>query len=177
MPKAYKGSIITYPTGERFWPLEPDLTKIHAVDIAHALSNICRYAGHVSKFYSVAEHSVRVYRLTSKQNKPKAILHDASEAYTSDLVAPLKHLPEFKKFREIEARLEEAIWLRFGLSPFLPEEVDIIDKQLRLNEMRDLKGIDPKKNGRAPFDMIISPWTPERAERTFLECLKKEGLI
>lgn len=175
--KAYKGSIITHPTGERFWPLEPELTKIHAVDIAHALSNICRYAGHVSKFYSVAEHSCRVYQLVSKENKPHAILHDASEAYTSDLVAPLKYLPEFTGFRKIEAKLEEAIWLRFGLAPYLPEEVDLIDKKLRQNEMRDLKGIEPKLNGKPPIDMVISPWTPERARKTFLKCLEKEGLI
>lgn len=175
--KAHKGSIITYPTGERFWPLEPDLAKIHAVDIAHSLSNICRYAGHVNKFYSVAEHSCRVYQLVSKENKPHAILHDASETYTSDLVAPLKYLPEFKKFRDIEANLEYAICLRFGLSPVLPKEVDIIDKHLRQNEMRDLKGITPKKNGRALIDMTISPWTPARAEKEFLKCLAKEGLI
>lgn len=169
--------MITYPTGERFWPLEPDIRKIHPEDIAHSLSNTCRYAGHVKKFYSVAEHSCRIYELVSEENKAHAILHDASEAYTSDLIAPLKYLPEFVGFREIEAKLEDAIWLRFGLAPFLPEEVDIIDKQLRQNEMRDLKGIEPTPNGIPPIDMVVSPWTPERAKKTFLKCLEKEGLI
>ena len=175
--KAYRGSIITYPTGTRFWPTEPDPDKIDPLDIAHALSNICRYAGHVRKFYSVGEHSCRVYELVSKENKAHAILHDASEAYTADLVAPLKYLPEFKEYREIEERLTESVWIRFGLSGPLPEEVDIIDKQLRNNEMRDLKNIEPKNNGRAPINMVISPWTPARANREFLKRLAKEGLI
>ena len=175
--KAHKGSIVTYPSGERFWPLDPDPSKIHPLDIANSLSKLCRYAGHVSKFYSVAEHSCRIHKLVSKENKPHAIIHDASEAYMMDLVAPIKYLPEFGEYRIIEERVTEAIWIRFGLTGPLPEEVDIIDKQLRDNEMRDLKGIDPKRNGRPPINMIISPWTPARAEKEFLKCLVKEGLM
>ena len=51
---------ITTYTGKKFYPAVPDLELISIIDIAHALSMICRYAGHCTKFYSVAEHSVRL---------------------------------------------------------------------------------------------------------------------
>ena len=45
-------------SGVQFWPLDPHHSEINIVDIAHALSNMCRYAGHCREFYSVAEHSI-----------------------------------------------------------------------------------------------------------------------
>ena len=50
-------------SGLRFWPLDPDPAKILIEDIAHALAHQCRFGGHASKFYSVAEHSVHVSHL------------------------------------------------------------------------------------------------------------------
>jgi len=47
--------IQTY-TGKPFWILEPHADDIDIVDIAHALSMLCRYNGHTKRFYSVAEH-------------------------------------------------------------------------------------------------------------------------
>lgn len=45
-------------TGRRFYPLDPRPDEIDPEDIAHALSLLCRYGGHVDRFYSVAEHCV-----------------------------------------------------------------------------------------------------------------------
>src|ERR1035438_6318404 len=47
-------------SGLRFWPLLPNPADILIADIAHALAHQCRFGGHASKFYSVAEHSVHV---------------------------------------------------------------------------------------------------------------------
>ena len=50
-------------SGIRFWPLLPNPDDILLADIAHALAHQCRFGGHASKFYSVAEHSVHVSQL------------------------------------------------------------------------------------------------------------------
>lgn len=47
-------------SGKQFWPLDPRPEEIEIEDIAHSLANMCRFAGHSEKFYSVADHSHRV---------------------------------------------------------------------------------------------------------------------
>ena len=49
--------------GRYFDFLAPERSVIGIDEIAHALSNICRFTGHTRDFYSVAEHSVHVSRL------------------------------------------------------------------------------------------------------------------
>ena len=93
-------------SGLRFWPLDPNPEKILIADIAHALAHQCRFGGHASKFYSVAEHSVHVSKLCLPEHALWGLLHDASEAYLVDLPRPLKLLPEFAPYREAERRLQ-----------------------------------------------------------------------
>lgn len=63
-------------------------------DIAHALSNICRFTGHVKRFYSVSEHSILVGKMCEKMAGCEAglegLLHDAAEAYLGDVNTHLK---------------------------------------------------------------------------------------
>jgi hypothetical protein len=124
--------IQTY-TGKEVDPLNPNIDDINIVDIAHALSNLCRYTGHCSVFYSVAEHSVvgalelseyikyGLDRFTYLGDVEKNILncqkqyflHDASEAYLNDIARPVKpNLPGYKK---IEEDLTKIIYQKFGL--------------------------------------------------------------
>lgn len=81
-------------------------------DIARSLSMIARFNGHVSKFYSVAQHSVLLSRLAPDDLKMAALLHDASEAYLGDIVAPLKEYFRANSnnvFFELEEKLEKHI--------------------------------------------------------------------
>jgi hypothetical protein len=75
----------------------PDPDTIRLPDIAHALSNICRYGGHCKHFYSVAQHAVfcaeRVKREGYGIKKQLAALHhDDAEAFLGDIPRPLKPL-------------------------------------------------------------------------------------
>ena len=100
--------IETY-TGLHFYPYH-GCPQFNILDIAHALSMCTRYNGHASKFYSVAEHSVMVANImeTFGTGDPlEGLMHDATEAYLSDVPAPFKkHLPDWQKFDEqLETKL------------------------------------------------------------------------
>lgn len=162
--------IQTY-TGRQFAPLAPCAADIDIRDIAHALSLLCRYTGHCSHFYSVAEHSVRVSRELPASLQLWGLLHDASEAYLGDLSRPLKHAGGFgDQYREAEQRLMSAIAERFGLEMPEPREVKEMDNVLLFTEQRDLMGRPPKpwRDPRPPLEEIIQPWAPREAELVFL---------
>ncbi len=90
----------------------PDMFTIY--DIAAGLSKICRFAGQIQYFYSVAQHSVIVSRLAPPELKMVALLHDAAEAYLGDVVKPLKNLLG-QAYTDIEESFERAIFERFDL--------------------------------------------------------------
>ena len=112
----FDGSITTF-SGIQFWPLLPNGADIRIEDIAHALSNQCRFAGHTRVFYSMAEHSVRVSQLCRLEDALWSLLHDASEAFLSDIPAPLKELPEFEAYRTAERALQRTIASASALRP------------------------------------------------------------
>lgn len=85
----HAGRIRTF-TGMMVDPLNMRPEDVNLMDIAHSLSQQCRYTGHSNTFYSVAEHSVYVMFHGSGRWLPK-LLHDAPEAYLVDLAAPIKH--------------------------------------------------------------------------------------
>src|SRR5690242_1952599 len=66
--------IQTY-SGVAFDLLAPTPEMISIVDIAHSLSRLCRYTGHViSANYSVAEHSILVASLLPPKLKLQGLL-------------------------------------------------------------------------------------------------------
>ena len=78
-------SYITTVTGKHFDPMDPGNHDFNIVDIAHALSLICRGNGHIRFFYSVAQHSIAcAEEAVARGYSPEVILgcllHDASEA-------------------------------------------------------------------------------------------------
>lgn len=108
-PKPY---IETY-TGKKFYFTDPEPDMIDIRDIAHSLSLQCRFMGHVDTFYSVAEHSVAVSCIVEPENALAGLLHDATEAYLSDIPRPIKKL--FPQYQALEYTISCAIYKKFNV--------------------------------------------------------------
>lgn len=135
---------ITTYTGEDFYPLSPNIDQIHILDIAHALSLLCRANGHIKRFYSVAQHSINCAieakaRNYSKKVQLACLLHDASEAYISDLTRPVKR--SLQGYINIEAHLQNLIYSKFIKEALSAEEhtqIEEIDNDLLIQEFKVL---------------------------------------
>lgn len=158
-----------------FWPLDPRPEEIHIEDIAVALSNLCRFGGHVREFYSVAQHSVHVAGLCGPEDALWGLLHDASEAYLGDIIRPLKRQDCFAEYRAAEERLMAAVCERFGLPLEMPESVRRADEVMLATEARDLKGVDLNTWSvrEKPLVQPIRVWGPTRAFMEFAECFER----
>ena len=126
-------SYITTVTGKHFDPMDPGNHDFNIVDIAHALSLICRGNGHIRFFYSVAQHSIAcAEEAVARGYSPEVILgcllHDASEAYLSDVTRPVK--TELPQYLIAEEKLQRAIWQHF------------IGRDLTADEMNQIFEID-----------------------------------
>lgn len=101
---------------------QPKHDDLDIYDIAHSLSLQCRFSGHCRVYYSVAEHSWHVARLLS-QFSPEVqlagLLHDASEAYLTDMPSPVKALmPEYREFEDnLMAKIAERFGFEYPLHP------------------------------------------------------------
>lgn len=139
-----EGRTILLASGRYVDPLELRPDEISIDDIAHALSHQCRFSGHTRVFYSVAEHSCRVAAAAmgarvSPDTALWALLHDAPEAFLVDLPSPLKQDSVVgDAFRAAEGRVMAAVIEAFGLLPFEPPAVKMLDLRLLATERRDL---------------------------------------
>lgn len=164
-------------TGRKVTPLDPKPEQLDVRDIAHALSNLCRYTGHVARLYSVGEHSVRValHLLEGPGGNARlacyGLMHDASEAYLQDLPRPLKIQPEFAFYRAAEERLQRMIYDAVGLKDPEPPEVKHADMVLLSTERLELLGPPPESWGDLPAPLEGPQgfgWDPTYAEGQFL---------
>ena len=163
-----------------FSPLDPLPRNIASVDIAHALSMLCRANGHFRSFYSVGQHCLACEAEAAAAGLPRetrlaCLLHDASEAYISDITRPVKlGLPEY---RVIEKRLQDTIYRRFGVDPeneAVMREVSRIDDAMLYYEFLELGGFPlydsaPEKLTDPCF--AFQPFT--ETERQYLDTLNK----
>lgn len=148
-------------TGRKFYPLAAQPEDIDPLDIAHALSMICRYGGHVQRPYYVAEHCVLLSHAVRPENALRALLHDAAEAYVGDMVRPLKqHMSEFCA---VEDRLLDVIGERFGIEgPMMTEEVRESDNRILLDERAALMPgtrFPWKADVLKPLGVVVEGWS------------------
>ena len=137
-------SYITTYTGKHFDPTAPDMSLVDIRDIAHALSLTCRGNGHVQTFFSVGQHCIWCAREAQARGyTPRVILacliHDASEAYMSDVPRPFKRaMPEYV---EAEERLLEQIYEKYLGSGLTAEEsalVKEVDDDVLYYDLKEL---------------------------------------
>ena len=133
-----RGAVMQTYSGIEFWPLDPRPDEILIEDISHGLARECRYGGHTLRHYSVAEHAVIVSLLVEPEYARQALLHDCSEAYTRDLIRPIKHLPELAAFRAVENNLEREIFAKFGVlcTDESNRAVKEVDDRILVDEVR-----------------------------------------
>lgn len=120
---------ITTYGGTHFFPTEPDMKDFHISDVAHALSLICRGNGHVKQFFSVGQHCIDCAleaeaRGYSKRVVLACLLHDASEAYMSDVPRPFKKY--LKDYAVFEDRLLSLVYRKYLGSDVSEEEQGLI---------------------------------------------------
>lgn len=171
---------ITTYTGIHFYPTDPNPADICIRDIAHSLSLQCRGNGHVKNFLSVGQHCIRcaeeaLARGYSKRIALLCLLHDASEAYMSDVPRPTKK--EIPRYTEWEDRLLVLVYEKYmDQLPTLEELkiMKIIDDEVLYYDMRELlgetlEGAAPEM--KVPFDYAV--FVPfEEVEEKYLEMFR-----
>lgn len=115
-------------SGRRLDLLDPTPMDIEVEDIAHGLAFVARWNGQTRGDwpYSVAEHSLLVEEIFSRQNpgiatrwQLAALLHDAPEYVIGDMISPVKAAIG-AQYGELDLRLTAAVHLRFGLPAQIP---------------------------------------------------------
>lgn len=180
-------SWICTASGGKFWPMSPRPSDVDVRDVAHHLSMLCRYNGAVHTFYSVAEHSVLVHDYLRMQGcsyitQLHGLLHDASEAYLSDVTRPVKK--KLLEYGAAERRVQEAIYSRYvpvawqssvesfrGRDMTVDQIVSWVDTAVINDERRqaltptsDVWSTDGEHLG-----VTLKFWEPSRARKEFLD--------
>ena len=171
----------TTVTGRQFDPFDPQPEDIHILDIAHALSNTCRYGGMSQFYYSVAQHSGHVMGHLKGEYAFWGLMHDAAEAYVGDMPTPFK--PFMKNFDEVEDGILRVIADKFGLKWVgdhgVPPAVKAVDRRMLFTEARQLLPgcgwckYNPQWPETAGFELQIPKMSNEDAEKAFLGAFSK----
>ncbi len=166
--------VVTY-TGKKVDLLNLKPEDVSLIEVAHALSQKCRFSGHTDQFYSVAQHSVLLSWKVDVQYAMYALLHDVGETYLPDIPTPIKS--RITGFRAIEERNFETIVS--VLAPDMKRSglVRIADQRMCLTEARDLiSNADITEwelyQEYKPYETTITPWDALSAEAFFLNRYK-----
>ncbi|MGD9209193.1 MAG: hypothetical protein PVI90_00380 [Desulfobacteraceae bacterium] len=186
-------SFCTTYTGKRFYFSNPQPEMVCLQDIAHALSQLCRFGGHSKHFYSVAEHSVLVSYYVPTPYAAEALLHDAAEAYCGDARTPFKRLltvktisavdacPVLMTYAMFERQVLKMIFEKYSLFWPLNPIIERADSELFIAEYRTLISEDLPEylSSMPPLKLIgrtISCYSPSVAKQKFLARAQELGI-
>ncbi|MDD6466847.1 MAG: phosphohydrolase [Erysipelotrichaceae bacterium] len=159
-------------TGKQFSVFHPEIERIDICDIAHALSLLCRGNGHVKHFYSVGQHCINCALLAKARGYSipvqfACLLHDASEAYMSDVIRPIKK--ELPLYQEIEEHLLEVIFQRYGIAEYINHsQVKEIDDDLCNYDLKHLIGVKGIETKELEYEPDLTCYAPNVIEERYL---------
>ena len=159
---------------------------IEIEDIAHGLARVARWNGQTrgEHAFSVAEHSVLVETLVRRlepglgpQDWMTALLHDSPEYVIGDMISPFKAILG-ESYKGVEARLQEAVNIRFGLKAVttagLKKLIKRADNICAWFEAVQLAGFSEAESdgffGKPPggLTLKLAPLPPTEAQAAFL---------
>lgn len=167
-------------TGKKFYLFSPK-DDFDIRDIAHALANQCRFNGHTSVFYSVAQHCVLIGRYLDHVGYDAryvmaGLLHDAGEAYLGDIVTPLKRLLPKLELYDHNLMIRIMRWAGININRDIIDAVKEVDNLILYSEKTALlsdKVVWDLKNIGVPLCFRIEPWNAIMAEAQFLDHFRK----
>jgi hypothetical protein len=166
--------IETY-TGRIVDPLGLRAEDVYIEDVAHALSNLCRFTGHTSAFYSVAEHSVHVSLMVPREHALMGLLHDAAEAYLGDVSSPLKAHVMIgpRTFEEVEAFAMGVILQALGAKGAPGHKAHVKSADMTLLHVEGSALLPPAGWQKTCVTLPLPCLPPPRAEALFLARYKE----
>lgn len=168
--------------------------------VAKRLARIPRFVGGTRDPYSVAQHSVFVCDACPRDVQPLALLHDAHEAFVSDITTPTKNLVAAiadeidgsgetvrRAIKTATDRIDVVIYAAAGLSvPTDAQRAAIAeaDAFAYRSEVHAFLDLSPDNLARIGLSAPTTPscfrplaWSAERAEQEFLRALRQYGII
>ncbi len=176
-------------SGRRLDLLDPSPLDIEISDIAHGLARVARWNGqtHGDHAYSVAQHSLLVEEIVGHLSpgcsaglRLAALLHDAPEYVIGDMISPFKKVLG-GNYKAVEARLEAAVHIRFGLPPnpakSIKTKIKRADQVSAYFEATILAGFSDKEavtyfggpRGFAPDGLDLTPLPAADVQAAYLE--------
>lgn len=174
-------------SGRRLDLLNPSPVDIEIEDIAHGLARVARWNGQTTGdwAFSVAQHSVIVEQIMTDIYPGlethwclAGLLHDAPEYVVGDMISPFKAAMGVD-FKALENRLQEAIHIRFGVPPLVPNRIHQLikkaDKASAYFEATQIAGFDMAEarkfwgTPKTTLDIDATPWPTSKAKEAFLD--------
>jgi hypothetical protein len=150
----------------------PQIGDVHIRDVAHALATLPRFNGHPDERYSVGQHSLLVHHIVCDElGRPDlaraALLHDASEAFTGDIIRPLKRLLESKC--DVIQTVEHVVACALSIPYPTPAIVKQADRIALAAEVFRFFPKRPQIADRRPHITVDRVLSPARVEQLFLD--------
>ena len=181
-------------SGRRLDLLDPSPLDVEIEDIAHGLARVARWNGQTggTNIYSVAQHSLLTETIArqrvrlDRSGRLAVLLHDGPEYVIGDMISPFKAVIG-DAYKAVEARLQAAIHLRFGLPAVLPGDLTTLIKAadraaayleatrlagFSATEARRFFGPPPKFSAVIERD-YLNPWPAEVAAQRYRERFAK----